>query len=139
MTRSFCQQSLLLLLLAACARRERPYVPAAAAVDSATPRLVLEVDGQPRFRPVSKRLLIDAPGRLRMRDLSPIVERVFSNGTRELDALVDTASGEGQVPLRFSAATSGFGYAVDGRIHLLWQIHEPLDLPGARVRPGRGS
>ena len=125
----------LLVLLTACARRDRPYVPSAAAADPAATRLVVKPDGKLEVvARGSKRMLLDAPARFRVRELSPVFAFMYGGGIQEVDALVDTESGTGAVPLRIQR-NGAIGYYENLQVRDLCPAPEAR-APGAIVRPG---
>ncbi len=122
----------LLLLLAACARRDRPYVRAAPPPDPGATRLVVASDGKIQAVKGSKRMLLDAPARLRLRELSPVFAFMHGAGIVEVDALVDTEGGTGIVPLRVERS-GGIGFYENLQLR---DLCKGSDTPGALVRPG---
>lgn len=124
----------LLLLLAACARRDRPYVRAAPPPDPGATRLVVAADGKIQAVKGSKRMVLDAPARLRLRELSPVFAFMHGAGIVEVDALVDTEGGPGIVPLRVQR-NGGIGFYENLQLRDLCKGTEKF-AQGALVRPG---
>lgn len=116
----------------ACARRERPFVPGAGPPDTGATRLIVKADGTFQAVRGSKSVLLDAPGRLRLRGLSPLFAFARDAGIVEIDALVDTVGGLGAVPLRVEA-TGRFGY-YEKLARREWEPWERA--PAALARPG---
>jgi hypothetical protein len=133
-TRSLRVPAVLLLLMTACARRERPFVPGAGPPDPGATRLVVKADGTFQAVKGSKSCLLDAPRRLRLRELSSLFDFSRDSGILEIDALVDTEGGLGAVPLHVEAR-GRFGYYEKLQLRDLWESWD-VRIPAALARPG---
>jgi hypothetical protein len=126
-----------LVLLAACSprERERVFVPVAAPVEAGTGRMTVQGDGTHHLEHCAAVVVMDAPGRIRMGAFGEAMGVALQSGAKELEVLVDTPAGEGAVPLRLPAETSGLGYYEKGKIRRIWGLSN-FEAPGARLRAG---
>ena len=127
----------LLVLLAGCSPRERPFVAAASPPNPAAGRLVMKADGAfAGLEACTAEVLIDAPARIRMGDFGKALGPAIEGGAKEIAVLVDTPAGEGAVPLPLPAEPPGVSVWRQGKLVSLWAVGESPDLPCVRVAPG---
>jgi hypothetical protein len=101
--------------------------------------MTVRMDGSHELGECAPRVVVDAPGRIRMRELFPALETAHVGGVGQFEILVDTSAGLGSVPFPLSSLTRYLEAACRVEVGFDGELGPGLDaaakLVVLRVRP----